>query len=521
MELNKLEPKLDKRRIAKNTGVLYIRMLVMMIISLFTSRITLEALGVDDFGVFNVVGGTIGMLSILTSGLSTAISRYTTFELGKNDPQLKLIFCSSLTIQILFSIAVIILAETVGLWFVNNELNIPAASMYDANIVYQVSILTFVIALIQVPYGAQIIAHERMSFYAYMSILSVVGKLGVTYLIMVLPDNRLMWFSISWGLIAIMDYMITRWYCHKHFQETRFRFMWNKKLLKEMFGFAGWNVIGSTAAILRDQGGNIIINIFFGPAVNAARGIATQVSTQVQQFSGNFTQALNPQITKSYAMGEVGYTNSLVSQGARFSFYLMFMIAFPILMNTAYILKIWLPEVPEDAVVFVQLVLIFGLIETMSRPLITLMLATGNIMWYQIVVGGLQLLNVPISYLWLRLGGSPASVLIVAIGTGVICLIARLIMLNRMIGFNIRAYVNNACIKILIVAILSLPVGFVLSLYPADNFVQLMIYGGTEAVTVGVIALYFGCNVSERNKIINKIKAIISRFIPERVLKTQ
>lgn len=507
-------PVLNKSRIAKNTGILYIRMLAMMFVSLFTSRITLEALGVSDFGVFNVVGGTIGMLSILTSALSSAVSRFTTYELGKKGQRLALIFSSSLTIQIGLSIFVVIVAETIGLWFVNSELNIPAESMSAANFVYQISILTFVLGLLSVPYSAQIIAYERMSVYAWMSILDIIGKLGISYLILCMPDNRLKWFSGLWGALGIVNFIIIRWYCHKHFEETKYRFIWNKQLLKEMFGFAGWNIIGSTAAILRDQGGNIVINMFFGPAVNAARGIAIQVSTQVQSFSGNFTMALNPQITKSYAMGEKDYTNSLISQGARFSFFLVLIFALPILFNTPYILNWWLTTVPPDATIFIQLVLIFGLVETLSRPLITLMLATGKIKWYQIVVGSLQLLNVPLSYIWLYWGGDAFCVIIVAIATSIICLMARLIMLNRMIGYSIANYFKNVCAKVMIVSGLSVMASFVISQITVSSFLQLLLVSAGISISTILISLHFGCTERERQKIIGFMKKKIYMVLP-------
>lgn len=512
------EPKLDKGRIARNTGILYIRMLVLMLVSLYTSRITLEALGVDNFGVFNIVGGTIGMLSIVTSALSTAISRFTTFELGKPEPQLQRIFCISMTIQLVLSLVVVIIGESVGVWFVNNELNIPAESMPAANFIFQITIITLPLGLINTPYSAIIIANERMAFFAWMSVFDVVGKLAVSYFIFLVPmDQRLFWFSGFWGLIGLLTFLLPKWYCNRHFPDSRYRWIWHWPTFKQMFGFAGWNVIGSTAAIFRDLGGNIVINMFCGPAVNAARGIATQVTTAVGNFTGNFTMALNPQITKSYAMGETAYTNSLISQGARFTIFLMLVISFPILFNTGFILSWWLKEVPDKAVVFVQLALIFSLVESLSRPLITLMLATGRIMWYQIVVGGAQFINVPLSYLWLLWGGGAECVLIVAVGTSVLCLILRLVMLHHMIGFSIKRYSIDVCKPVVTVVLLSIPVPLLLThVYEVTSFAELVIESVPIALSTGLIGLYVGCTAREREVIFAKMKQIYRKFVPLR-----
>ena len=332
----------NNKRIAKNTLLLYVRMLFMMAVSLYTSRVILNALGVEDYGIYNVVGGVVAMFSIISGSLSAAISRFITFELGKGDiDKLKKTFSAAVTIQLLLSLIIVILIESVGVWFLNFKMTIPSDRMAAANWVLQFSIVTFVINLVSVPYNATIIAHERMSAFAYISILEAVGKLAIAFLIMVSPIDRLVFYAILMCGVAVIVRLTYGYYCKRHFSECRYSFRWDKEILVKMFGFAGWNFIGASSAILRDQGGNIVINLFYGPAVNAARGIAMQVNGAVTGFVSNFMTALNPQITKSYAAGDRAYMMTLIYQGARLSFYMLLLLSLPVFLNTHYILVIW------------------------------------------------------------------------------------------------------------------------------------------------------------------------------------
>ena len=276
-------------------------------------------------------------------------------------------------------------------------------------------ILTFAINLISVPYNASIIAHERMSAFAYISILEAIGKLAIAFLIVISPMDKLVFYAILMCAVALIVRVAYGVYCKKHFEECTYHFIFDKELLKRMFGFAGWNFIGATSAVLRDQGGNVVINLFCGPAVNAARGIAFQVNNAISGFVTNFMTALNPQITKSYAAGDKDYMMTLIYQGARLSFYMLLLLSLPVLVNTHYILSLWLKIVPDHAVLFMQLVLVFAMSESISNPLITAMLATGKIRNYQLVVGGLQMMNLPVSYVFLRIGMFPEVVIVVAI----------------------------------------------------------------------------------------------------------
>ena len=341
----------NNRRIAKNTLLLYFRMLLTMIVSLYTSRVVLNTLGIEDYGIYNVVGGVVAMFSVISGSLSAAITRFITFELGVgNKESLNKVFSSSVTIQIGLALIIVILAEVVGVWFLNVKMNIPDERMVAANWVFQFSLLTFAISLISVPYNACIIAHEKMSAFAYISIFEAAGKLGVAFLIAVSPIDRLIFYAILICCIAIIIRLVYGIYCKRNFEECSYHFIYDGYLLKRMFGFAGWNFLGAASWVLSNHGGNIVINLFCGPAVNAARGIATRVTSAVQGFSQNFMTALNPQITKSYASGDWQYMMTLIYQGARLSFYMLLLISLPVLLNTHYLLEIWLKVVPEHAV---------------------------------------------------------------------------------------------------------------------------------------------------------------------------
>lgn len=503
----------NNKRIAKNTLLLYVRMLLMMVVSLYTSRVVLHTLGVEDFGIYNVVGGVVAMFSVISGSLSAAISRFITYELGKGDKnKLSRIFSSSVTIQLGLGLIIFIFAEAIGVWFLNTKMTIPVSRMYAANWVFQLSILTFIINLISVPYNAAIIAHEKMSAFAYISILEVVAKLIIVYMLLWSPFDKLVFYAILMAIIAMVIRFVYGYYCKRHFEECTYRFIFDKELLKKMFGFAGWNFIGAASAVLRDQGGNIVINLFCGPAVNAARGIAYQVNNAISGFVGNFMMALNPQITKSYAAGDKEYMMTLIYQGARLSFYILLLLSLPVIINAHYILTLWLKTVPEHTTLFVQLVLIFAMSESISNPLITAMLATGNIRNYQIVVGGLQMMNLPISYILLKNGCMPETVLIVAICISQCCLTARLYMLKGMIGLSVRKYVSKVYFNVFAVTILSSIIPCISSYYLSATFINFIMICIISVICTFTVIYFVGCNRNERQFVLSKIIALKDKF---------
>lgn len=491
-------------------------MLFIMAVSLYTSRVVLNALGVEDFGIYNVVGGVVAMFSMLSGSLSAAITRFITYELGTgNRENLKKIFSSSVTIQIALALLIVLLSEVIGVWFLNIKMNIPEERMTAANWVFQFSILTFVVNLISIPYNASIIAHERMSAFAYISILEAIGKLAIAFLIVISPMDKLIIYAVMMCGVALVVRFAYGAYCKKHFEECTYHFIFDKNLLKRMFGFAGWNFIGTSSAVLRDQGGNIIINLFFGPVVNAARGIAFQVNGAVLGFVNNFMTALNPQITKSYAAGDRNYMMTLISQGARLSFYMLLILSLPVFINVHYLLILWLKTVPVHTDFFVQLILLFALSESLSNPLVTAMFATGNIRNYQLVVGGLQLLNLPLSYLLLKFGSYPEAVFMVAIVISQLCLAARLVMLRKMIGLSICAYLKHVYLNVFKVMLLSAILPILASIYisqiePLLRFVLLSVIA---IVSTCLIIYYVGFNKAERVFLSRKLKKIINKKI--------
>ena len=451
-------------RIARNTLMLYVRMLVLMFVGLYTSRVVLEALGETDYGIYNVVGGVVAMFTIISGALNSAIARFITFEMGKgSEAQLNKVYSTAVTIQLILAAIVVILAEPIGLWFINNKMSIEPNDIPAAQWVLHFSLLAFVINLMSVPQMASITAHEKMSAYAYIGILDAFLRLGTALLIARSAGDRLIEYAALMALAVILVRFAYGIYCRTHFDECRYRPVFDRSLIREMFAFAGWNFVGVTSGVLRDQGGNILVNLFSGPAVNAARGVAVQLNGAVQGFVTNFMTAVNPQITKSYASGEHSYMFSLVRKSSKMSFYLLLMLVLPLILNTDVVLGIWLKDVPAHTTLFVQLFLIFALSESLSNPMITAMLATGRIRNYQLVVGGIQLLNIPVSYVLLRFFDVPELTVMVAIVISQICLWARLIMLSRATGFPVSAFVKEVyakCLFIVLPLAASVPVLF-------------------------------------------------------------
>ena len=506
----------NTKRIAKNTMMLYGRMLFSMFVSLYTSRVILNALGVEDFGIQNVVGGVVGMFAILSGSLSAAISRFLTFELGTgNKERLARVFSTSLVVQVILAIVIVVLLETIGVWFLNHKMVIPEERMFAANWLFQLSVIGFVIGLISVPYNASIISHEHMRTFAYIGMADVVVKLLIVIVIANLPAgaDRLIAYSTLLSVVGLMFQGYYWLYCRKHFEECRFSLQLEKPLLKEMMGFAGWNFIGASSAVLRDQGGNIVLNLFWGTTLNAARGIAQQVSNAIGGFVGNFMTALNPQITKSYASGEREYMMKLIFRAARYSFYLLFILSMPVLFNTDYLINLWLGQVPAHVVLYVRLILVFSLCETVSNPLITVMLATGNIRNYQIIVGGLQMMNLPISYVLLRMGFFPEIIAVVAIAISICCLVARLVMLRAMIGLPVRLYIRKVLFNLLVVIVMALLLPGVVFTFNCDTFLYFICSCFICVLSAALSVYLLGCSSGERNFIREKAKQFIARLI--------
>ena len=506
----------NTKRIAKNTMMLYCRMLFSMLVSLYTSRVILNALGVEDYGIYNVVGGLVSMFSLISGSLSSSVSRFLTFELGRGDMnRLKLTFSTSLLIHIILAIVVLLLMETIGVWFLNNRMTIPLERLYAANWVFQASIFSFVLNLLSVPYNASIVAHERMGAFAYIGIMQVLLNLIIVLFVAYAPwkFDRLIVYSLLLVVIAISMRTIYWWYCRKNFEECRFKLSFDKQCWKEMSSFAGWNFIGCTAGLLKDQGVNILLNLFVGPVLNAARAIATSVNSAVAGFAGNFMMALNPQITKTYASGELKYCHSLVERGSRFSFFILFMIALPIFLETEFILTLWLKQYPEHTVNFVRLVLILTMIDVLSNTLINLQAATGKIRNYQLIVGGVLLLNFPLSYICLHMGFAPESTLIISILIAVVCMLLRLMFLRKMAQLSMRSYLKNVCIKVLLVATVASVLPVLLQHHISYGWHRMLVVGSLCILSSAFSIYFIGCSKGERQFIVSKMMILKQKVL--------
>lgn len=484
-----------------------------MVVSLYMSRVILNYLGVEDYGIYNVVGGFVAMFGILSGSLSSAISRFITFEIGKGDlDKLKRIFCTSVNIQIILITIITILMETIGIWFLNNKMVIPVERLAAANWVFQFSVITFALNLLSVPYNAVIIAHEKMSAFAFISIVDVILKLIVAFIIVYNPFDRLVYYGLLIMICGLINRSIYAIYSKRHFEEATYQMIFDKGLMKELFGFAGWNFIGSSSALLRDQGGNILINLFFGPTVNAARGIAMQVSNAATSFVTSFTTAVNPQIIKGYAVGDNDSTMKLVFQSTKFSFYILLLIALPVFVSSHYILDLWLGNVPENTDIFVRLILIYVLSETLANPLVTLTLATGHIRNYQIVVGGFQMMNFPITYLSYKLGAPSETIFAVAICISFVCEMSRLVMLKKMVGLPVKLFLKNVYFRTFSVALCSAVIPIVLKKYCEDNLLSFMILTAVSIISAAIFSYTIGCTKADKVAINNQILKVKKRI---------
>lgn len=496
------------RRIARNTLMLYIRMLFMMFMGLYTSRIVLQALGENDYGIYNVIGGLVAMFAIISGALNSAVSRFITFEMGKGEgAQLNKVYSTAVTIQLVLAVIVASVAEPVGLWFIDHQMTIDPVRVPAAKWVLHFSILAFVVNLMSIPQMASITAHERMSAYAVIGIMDGLLRFGVALLIMNSSHDRLIYYAALMAVSVLLVRLAYGIFCRINFEECRYRPVLDWKLMKEMFSFAGWNFIGVTAGVLRDHGGNILVNIFSGSvAVNAARGVAMQLSNAVQSFVTNFMTAVNPQVTKSYAAGEHGYMFSLMRKSSRMAYYLLLVLVMPVLFNTDMLLELWLGEVPETSASFARLFLVLALSESLSGPLMTGMLATGRIRNYQILVGGLIMLNFPVSYMFLKLGAAPEVTVVVAIVISQVCLLARLYMLRRQMGFPVREYLRRVYLNILKVSAVAGLLPFVFQRFLPGGYAGFAISVPLCVMCAGISVLFIGCSESERKELWHMIQ---------------
>lgn len=504
----------NNKRIVKNTIYLYFRMIFTIVLGLYMSRIVLQTLGISDYGIYNVVGGIVTMLTFLNAGMVASSQRFISYELGKNDKErLKNVFCTSVNIHLLIAVIAFIFAETLGLWFVNYQLNIDSDRMFAANCVYQCSIFTFIANVISVPYNSCIVAHEKMSAFAYISILDATLKFAVALLLYILPFDKLIVFSLLLLVVSIFIRFCYTIYCKKHFKECVYHFKFDKYLFKEMFSFAGWSFLGNLGFSFKDQASNVILNLFYGTTLNAARGIGIQVSSIVNTFSNNFTMSLNPQITKQYASGNVEESMKLVYAGSRYTFYLLTLISIPVINNVDYILQLWLGVVPEYTSYFLILSLITGLLYAVSGSVTIALQATGKIKTFQIGICILMLLEFPLAYLLLYLGYPPYSVMYPTLFSYTIAIFFRFYLIKHLVpSYSFHYYIFHVLTPCLIVFIISWITCYYFCLLFETNFLSLLLTSLLSFITIFLVIFIVGINCKERAFVLNNIKKHILKF---------
>ena len=485
------------RRIAKNTAFLYVRMLFLMFVNLYASRIVLKALGRDDYGIYCVVGGFVALFALISSALTGAVQRFLNYEMARGDGnRLKTVFSTAVIIQCFLVLLVVLLAETVGLWYVNNVMSYDSARRSAVGWCYQFSVFTFCMNLVSVPFNASVVAHERMKVFSYVSVFQGFAVLTTAMLLTSVAFDRLVFYALMLCIIQSLVQLMYQTYCRRNFAECRITWAFDLPLFRRMLSYSMWHLIGNGATVLKTYGVDNILNLFFGTGINAAKGISNQVDTNINQFAGNFMIAMNPQITQSYASGNLGYMFSLVSRGARYSFFLMLTLTLPIIINAPDILHLWLGNVPEYAARFVQLALLTGVVSSLSRPLMTAQNATGRVRNYQATVGGIVLLNLPLSYVALWAGAEPTSVLVVALVVEGVALFARVFMIPYTIReFNAPAFVRDVIFRCVCVAAASSLVPCIMvSCLEGCFLLNVMACLSSTALSV----FYIGCDRTER-----------------------
>lgn len=500
----------NNKRIAKNTLYLYFRMLVFLLIGLYTGRVTINALGIHDYGLMNVVGGVMAFINYFSSLLSQGTSRFLTVGLGKgNMNALKNIFSACATIHIALAVFTVLLGETVGLWFVNTQLTIDPNRMFAANYIYQLSLFSAFLGIVQTPYIACITSHEKMSTFAFMSIVDVALKLVIVMMLLYIDTDKLLMYSTFYFVVNILMFCMYRIYCLRQFEECNMHLHWDSKLYKEIWNYVGWNSIGTFAFMANSQGITVLLNIFFSTIVNAARGIATTVSNQVSGFVMNFQTAATPQIMKYYATGEYEQMNKLVSNTAKYSSYLLILIGLPVFIETEFLIRLWLGNVPEYVVPFVRITLIELFFRSVDFPIGAGIHAFGKMKLPNITSSLAYLSVLPLTYIFLHFGASPIVAYIVACVSFPLAMVCDLWILNKFSGFNIRSYLLNVPLKSLLLTFASAILPLVVRTNVAQGWFSFLISVASCVTISSLLIFYFGLSKEMQQKVLLKVGTIL------------
>lgn len=497
---------LNNKRIAKNTLMLYMRTFITLCVGLYTGRIMLQALGVDNYGINSVVGGIVGMSGIVTSTMAASISRYITYVIGEgNMDRLKTVFSTSVNVQLIMAIIAIFILEVIGVWFLNTQANIPEGRMYAANWVLQCSIFTLAVGLIGVPFGAVIIAHEHMSVYAYMSIVDVAVKLAVCFIIKAYGGDRLILLSGMLSAVGVFMSLFYWCYCFRHFEEARFRRVFDWKLLKDMGGYAGWSLFGSSAWMLNTNGVNMLVNVFYGVTFNASRGVAGTVNNAVQKFVGDFTTAFSPQITKSYASGNVDYMVMLAIRGTKFTWLLMYVFIVPVFLEADTLLKLWLGDVPPLAGIFLRLTLFESLAVESGSTLLKVIQAKGEIKRYQIEVTLWGFCVFPIAWIAFECGAPVWSPYVIFIVVYFLLNIVRFYTLRRLMQFPVWRFIRESLLPCLRVSLLSFTVPGIVSWLMNPGITHFLVVTPIAVLWTAFCCYRWGFDDNERKFLVEKV----------------
>jgi O-antigen/teichoic acid export membrane protein len=499
-------------RIAKNTLMLYFRQILIMLVSLYTVRVVLETLGAEDYGIYNVVAGVVTMFGFLGASMSMATQRYLSFEIGRNDAkQLKNIFSLSFEIYVLIALVVLLLAETLGLWFFSAKLTIPLDRKTAALWVYHFSMLSFGVSLLTNPYMAAVIAHEDMRIYAYVSIIEAALKLGIVFLLQAILLDKLQLYGILTFAVTFINTAVYRMICKKKYPECILRYYWNTGLFKEIASYTGWNLFISIAGTLKDQGNTILLNQFFNSVVVSARSIAVSVMDKASSFSNNFGISLYPQIIKNYAVGQKEDMFRLVFQGVKGTYILMYIVSLPLALEMPLVLSLWLKNVPEYTILFTRLTLIEILIASVNYPIVAIVRATGKTKLHALVVGIAIFINFPVSFMFLSGGMPPYSIMIVSICLTSVIFFARLLVVRHLASFPVRRFVVKVMFPLLLVSILSAIIPGTIVFVFRQNFLRLCAVTVVSIISVCGFMYLIGLNKTERQVVKNNIKAKLGR----------
>ncbi|MDL2308458.1 polysaccharide biosynthesis protein [Bacteroidales bacterium OttesenSCG-928-B11] len=499
-------PSINRKRIVKNTGFLYFRMLLTMMVSLYTSRVVLKVLGVEDFGIYGIVCGVSTLFVFLNSAMSGSTSRFFTVELGRdNRERLQKTFSTALTLHLLIALIVLVLGETIGLWLLENKLNIPADRMYAARWVYHLSLFFTIANIIRVPYNAVIIAHEKMSFYAYTEILYVLMKLGIVYILLVVNMDKLILYASLMFVVTFILLGVYMWYCLWKFSECRYKWGWDKGILYPMLKFSIWDTYGSLGGMARTQGVDILLNIFFGPIFNAASSLAMQVQGTVMAFGTNVLTAVRPQIIKTYAAGEFENTRYLVFNASKFTYLLMLALSLPLVLEMDYVLTLWLGIVPDYGALFCRLMLVFNLFYVMMIPLSGAIHATGRIKWMNLVNGTIYMLVIPITWVAFHYGAPPERPYVINIIAIIITLFTSMLILKKnMPVFQLKIFVFKVLCLCLLITVIASALSVFVQYFFTQGFIRLLIVTLTSTLAIGLCTWTMAVNKSMKIVLINR-----------------